>query len=182
MNELQRNPLFRITGLVILGLILVLTFQFARQFYIWIYYKILFLYSIGAFMQVIGFLDRLLPFNLSQPVFLIKIIASVVHLVCMIGIIQLWFTDWRITKRGMFIIIGWFAAGIILNLIGKTSGDADVLLSARTLIDYLLQPFGIAFLVPVLILYRKQLPPLEKNIQPLTTSKSTEDDEIIVVD
>jgi len=180
MSELQRNPLFRYLCLSAIGLYIILTFQFARQLYLWTYYRINFIYVWGPTKSVISTLDRLLPFNLSEPVFMIKLLTSLVHLLAMVGMVHYWFLDKRVTKTASLIILGWFGFGLFLNIVGRVIHDESVLLNARTLTDYLLQPFGIAFIIPAMILYKRQIP--KQDLTPKKPVKPLENDEIEVDD
>jgi hypothetical protein len=182
MSDLQRNPLFRYLSIGLMAMVIIAFFQYARPVYIWFYHKVWFFYTWGPTKWLISTADNLLPFDFSHPLSMVKLVTSLIHLLCIVGIIHLWFLDGRITRMAIYIILGWFAAGIALNLVGRAMHSASVLLDARTLIDYLLQPFGIVFILPVLILYRKQLPPKSLVVKHNRASRPLSDDEVMVTD
>jgi hypothetical protein len=156
------------------------SFQFARDLYVWVYYRISFIYVWGPTKWLIATADRILPFELSQPVFMIKLLLSIVHLLAMVGMVHFWFLDKRVTKTAAWMILGWFGFGLILNFLGRVLHDESILYNARTLTDYLLQPFGIAFIIPAMILYKRQIPKQEiaaqKQVKPLESDEIEVDD------
>ncbi len=182
MSELQRNPLFRYLSMILMASIIVLFFLYARPVYIWFYYKLLHLYQWGPTASLISILDRVLPFDLSRPLLFVKLVTSTIHLLCMVGLAHLWFLDQRITRMAVLIIIGWFGAGILLNFAGRLTHNVSILEDARTFIDYLLQPLGIVFVIPVLILYRRQLPAKSLIVKAHRPPKALSEDEVIVTD
>jgi len=89
---------------------------------------------------------------------MLKVFTSTIHVLCLVGITHLWFVDRRVTRMAIIIIGTWLGGCVVLSFAGKLMHDADLSFMARTMLDYMLQPLGLAFLIPSLMLYKKQLP------------------------
>lgn len=162
MNDILKDRLFRIAGIVAMGGAIVLMFQFARKFYFWLYHSfgLKHLYTFKPTEWLIAQLQKVLPFNLYSPALMLKAFTSVFHVLLIFGIVHLWFLDRRVTRMAIIMVGVWLGACFGISILGKLLHDGDLTFMAHTMSDYMLQPLGLAIVVPSLMLYRKQLPAL----------------------
>lgn len=184
LQEVQKNPLFRWTILITVVVADFALFQFARDFYRWLYIDlgIEHLFTWGPTNWIIKTLEPYSPIRLWNAYLPLKIIASVLHLLCIFVAVHFTFFDRRLLRMAMIVVFSWLGVGLVLNGVARVLHDAEMLFSARTLAEWMLTPFGLVFTLPALMLYKQQLPKVQKSDKPGGGAKPLQENEVEVTD
>jgi hypothetical protein len=124
------------------------------------YYKFMesalggFLHS-DIMMSVGGGLNKVLPFNMNNPVVYVKIIYIIQTMLLCYTFVWFWFQDKKLFRLALIIDSSWLIGGVLCNVVGKIVSVEEITSIARYTTDYLFSPLAVSFTVPVLTLAKQ---------------------------
>ena len=150
-----RSKWGRIILLIIVGALVSSNRIFAEGYY-------RFMESIlGAFlhsdimMQVGSGLNKVLPFNMNNPLVYVKIIHVIQTMLLCYTFVWFWFQDKKLFRLALIIDSSWLIGGVLCNVVGKIVSVEEITSIARYTTDYLFSPLAVSFTVPVLTLAKQ---------------------------
>jgi hypothetical protein len=123
-------------------------------------------------MNVGGGLNKVLPFNMNNPVAYVKIIYIIQTMLLCYTFVWFWFQDKKLFRLALIIDSSWLIGGLLCNIVGKLVSVEEITSIARYTTDYLFSPLAVSFTVPVLTLAKQsgmgslQPAPHEKQVKP----------------
>jgi hypothetical protein len=150
-----RSKWGRIILLIIVGALVASNRIFADHYYKFMENALGGFLHTGFMMSVGGALNKVLPFNMNNPVAYIKIIYIIQTMLLCYTFVWFWFQDKKLFRLALIIDSSWLIGGLLCNVVGKLVSVEEITSIARYTTDYLFSPLAVSFTVPVLTLAKQ---------------------------